>query len=55
MFKRTIINIFMFRRTIVADVVQGIIVGELLAFFTANRIIGLRLFTFLPKEPPSTA
>jgi len=30
----------MFRRTITADIVQGIIVGGLLAFFTANRIIG---------------
>jgi hypothetical protein len=30
----------MFRRTIAAGVVQGITVGGLLAFFTANRIIG---------------
>jgi len=37
----------MFRRIIVADVVQGIIVGGLLALFTANRIIGLRLFTLM--------
>jgi hypothetical protein len=28
----------MFRRTILADSVQGIIMGGLLAFFTANRI-----------------
>ncbi len=40
----------MFRRTIVADVVQGIIVGGLLAFFTANQIIGFRIFTFLPER-----
>jgi hypothetical protein len=49
MFKRMFA--IMFRRTIIADVVQGIIVGGLLAFFTANqinRIIGL--FTFLPKR-----
>jgi hypothetical protein len=38
----------MFGRTIIADVVQGMIVGGLLAFFTANRITGLRLFTSLP-------
>ena len=30
----------MFSRTIVADVVQGLFVGGVLAFFTANRIIG---------------
>jgi hypothetical protein len=30
----------MFRRTVVANVVQGTTVGGLLAFFTANRIIG---------------
>ena len=40
----------MFRRTIVADAVQGITVGGLLAFFTAYRIIGWRLFTFLPER-----
>ncbi len=38
----------MFRRTIVADVVQGIIVGGLLASFTANRIIGF--FTWQPER-----
>lgn len=38
----------MFRRTIVADVVQGIIVG-VLAFFTIDRITANRIFfTFLP-------
>jgi hypothetical protein len=47
----------MFRRTIVADVVQGIIVGGLLAFFTANRITANRiigLFTFLPERTNSS-
>ena len=43
MFKRTIINIFMFRRTIIADVVQGIIFGGVLAFFTANLIINAEI------------
>jgi hypothetical protein len=45
---------FMFRRTILADVVQGIVVGGLLAFFTANRIMGLRLFTSLPERASSS-
>jgi hypothetical protein len=40
----------MLRRTIVTDVVQGIIVGGLLAFFTANRIIG---FSTLQSERTS--
>jgi hypothetical protein len=40
--------VIMFRRTIIADVVQGIIVGGLLASFTANRIIGF--FTLLPER-----
>jgi hypothetical protein len=38
----------MFSMTIVADVVQGIIAGGVLASFTANRIIGF--FTFLPER-----
>jgi hypothetical protein len=33
----------MSRRTIIADVVEAIIVGGLLAYFTANRIIGVSL------------
>jgi hypothetical protein len=45
----------MFRRTIVADVVQGIIVGGLLVFFTANRITANRIiFTFLPERTISS-
>jgi hypothetical protein len=34
MFRRTIISIFMFNRTIFTDVVQGIIIGGVLAFIT---------------------
>ena len=34
MFKRTIIRILMFNRTIFTDVVQGIIIGGVLAFIT---------------------
>jgi len=48
MFKR--MYAILFRRTIVADVVQAIIVGGLLAFFTANRIMGLRLFSSMPRS-----
>jgi hypothetical protein len=33
---------------------QGIIAGGLLAFFTANRIIGLRLFSLLPARTHSS-
>jgi len=36
----------MYRRTIVADVVQAIIVGGLLAFFTANHITANRIIGF---------
>jgi hypothetical protein len=46
-----------FRRTIVADGVQGIIVGGLLAFFTANQITANRIigfFTLLPERPISS-
>jgi hypothetical protein len=39
----------MSRRTIIADVVEAIIVGGLLAYFTANRIIGVSLFSAGPK------
>jgi hypothetical protein len=35
----------LFRRTFVADVVEAIIVGGLLAYFTANRIMGVSLFS----------
>jgi hypothetical protein len=39
----------LFRRTIAADVVKAIIVGGLLAYFTANRIIGVSVFSAGPK------
>ena len=39
MFKRTIINILMFKRTIFTDVVQGILLGGGLALITATLII----------------
>jgi len=48
MFKR--MYAIMFRRTIAADVVEAIIVGGLLAFFTANRIMGSRLFSSMPRS-----
>ena len=37
------------RRTIIADVVEAIIVGGLLAHLAVNRIMGLRLFSSLPR------
>ena len=42
------IHAIMLRRTIAADVVQAIVVGGLLAHITANRIMGLRLFSSMP-------
>jgi hypothetical protein len=55
MFKRMFA--FMFRRTIVADVVQAIIVGGLLVYFTANRITATRILgisTLLPERTNSS-
>ena len=43
MIRRTIIRILMFNRTIFTDVVQGIIIGGVLAFFTANLIINFEV------------
>jgi hypothetical protein len=52
MFKRMFA--FMYRRTIVVDVVQAIIVGGLLAFFTANRITASRIIGFSTLQPVRT-
>jgi hypothetical protein len=41
--------VIMSKRTIIADVVEAIVVGGLLAYFTANRIIGVSLFTSRPN------
>jgi len=41
--KDVIILAFLWRRTLVSDVVQGIIIGGVLAFFTANLIISFKV------------
>jgi ABC-type xylose transport system permease subunit len=45
MIRRTIIRILMFNRTIFTDVVQGIIIGGVLAFITAQIIMNAYVTT----------
>jgi hypothetical protein len=45
---------FMYRRTIAVDVVQAIVVGGLLAYFTANRITANRIIGFSSLQPERT-
>ena len=40
----------MFRRTTTTDVVEGILVGAALTYFTANRITSFRLISLLPEK-----
>jgi hypothetical protein len=45
MAKRTIISILMFNRSITTDIVQGIIIGGVLAFITANLLFNTPVIT----------